>query len=303
MADASPDADDAMPAGPARADPPFDAPDLSGSTAFVTGTTRGIGKRIALTLAEHGCNVVSTGKTAEPGGDLPGTIHTTAEQCEERGVDAHAIQLDVRDEDAVEAAVEEAIDEFGTIDIVINNASAIQLANVADLPAGRFDLLTDVNVRGTYLVSRAFLPHLREQDGGWILTNAPPVTMDRAPGKAAYAWSKLGMSFVTLSLAEELAADGIGCNTFWPVTAVDTRATRYFGLGTEDDWRTPHVLADAVISILARDPAEYTGHSAYDEDLLRAAGASDADLSAYNLTEGDPAPTSAQMFDAEYSRE
>ncbi|WP_435064876.1 SDR family oxidoreductase [Halobaculum sp. EA56] len=292
-----------MPAGPEHADPPFDAPDLSGSTAFVTGTTRGIGKRIALTLAEHGCNVVSTGKTVEPGGDLPGTIHRTAEQCRERGVDAHAIQLDVRDEDAVEAAAEEAIDEFGEVDVVINNASAIQLANVADLPAKRFDLLTDVNVRGTYLVSRAFLPHLREQGGGWILANAPPVTVDRAPGKAAYAWSKLGMSFVTLSLAEELAADGIGCNTFWPVTAVDTRATRYFGLGTEDDWRTPHVLADAVLAILARDPAEYTGHSAYDEDLLRAAGASDADLSAYNVTKGDPAPTSARMFAPEYERE
>ncbi|SHH23153.1 hypothetical protein SAMN05443636_2112 [Halobaculum gomorrense] len=297
------DADDAMPAGPEHADPPFDAPDLSGSTAFVTGTTRGIGKRIALTLAEQGCNIVSTGKTAEPGGELPGTIHTTAAQCEERGVDAHAIQLDVRDAEAVEAAAREAIDEFGEVDIVINNASAIQLATVADLPANRFDLLTDVNVRGTYLVSRAFLPHLREQDGGWILTNAPPVTVDRAPGKAAYAWSKLGMSFVTLSLAEELAGDGIGCNTFWPVTAVDTRATRYFGLGTEDDWRTPHVLADAVLSVLARDPAEYTGHSAYDEDLLRAAGATDADLSAYNLTDGDPAPTSARMFVPEYTRE
>jgi len=110
------------------------------------------------------------------------------------------------------------------------------------------------------------------------------------------------MSFVTLSLAEELAADGIGRNTFWPVTAVDTRATRYFGLGSEDDWRTPHVVADAVLSVLDRDPDEYTGHVAYTEDLLRAAGASDADLSAYNLTEGDPGPTSARLFDPEYVR-
>jgi len=111
-------ADPAMPAGPDRADPPFDAPDLSGSTAFVTGTARGIGKRIALTLAEHGCNVVSTGETVEPGGELPGTIHATAEQCRERGVDAHAIRLDVRDAEAVEAAVAEAIDEFGEVDVV-----------------------------------------------------------------------------------------------------------------------------------------------------------------------------------------
>jgi Dehydrogenases with different specificities (related to short-chain alcohol dehydrogenases) len=183
---------------------------------------------------------------------------------------------------------------------VINNASAIQLANVADLPAKRFDLLNDVNARGNYLVARAFLPHLRERDGAWLLANAPPVTTDRAPGKAPYAWSKLGMSFLTLSLADELAADNVGCNTFWPVTAIDTRATRYFGLGTEDDWRHPRIVADAVLEILARDPAEFTGHALYDEELLRKAGVDE--FEPYNLTDGDPAPTSTQMFDETFSR-
>lgn len=278
----------------------FERPDLSGQTAFVTGTTRGIGKAIALALAEHGCNVVSTGKTVEEGGDLPGTIHQTAEECEERGVDAHAIQLDVRDEAAVESAAEEAIDVFGGVNVVINNASAIQLANVADLPADRFDLLTEVNVRGTHLVSRAFLDHLKAVDPAWILTNAPPVRVDRAPGKAPYAWSKLGMAFHTLSLAGELEGHGVGCNTFWPVTAIDTRATRYFGLGTEDDWRSPDIVADTVLEILSRDPTECNGNAFYDEDLLRAAGVEDFER--YNLTEGDPAPTSAQMFDPEYDR-
>jgi citronellol/citronellal dehydrogenase len=279
----------------------MDTPDLDGSTAFITGTTRGIGKQIALSLADAGCNIVSTGKTVDDSdSDLSGTIHKTAEECEAKGVETLALQLDVRDEAEVEAAAEKAIDEFGEVDIVINNASAIQMANVADLPAKRFDLLNDVNARGTYLVSRAFLPHLREQDGAWLLTNAPPVVTDRSPGKAAYAWSKLGMSFVTLSLAGETAGEGVGCNTFWPVTAIDTRATRYFGMGTEDDWREPQIVADTVLEILSRDPHEFTGNSVYDEEILREAGVESFEN--YNVTEGDPAPTSAQLFDPGYSR-
>ncbi|PHQ37664.1 short chain dehydrogenase [Halorubrum persicum] len=277
-------------------------PDLTGSTAFITGTTRGIGKQLALALADRGCNIVSTGKTTDDDdAELAGSIEQTAREVRDRGVEALALELDLRDEDRVEAAVEEAIDRFGAVDIVINNASAIQLANVADLPADRFDLLTEVNVRGTHLVAHAFAEHLSGLDEAWLLSNSPPVVTDRSPGKAPYAWSKLGMSFITLSLAEELAGDGVGCNTFWPVTTIDTRATRYFGLGTEDDWRTPEVVSDAVLEILARDPAACTGNSFYDEDLLREAGVTD--FSAYNLTEGDPAPMSARLFDPEFERD
>ncbi|SIR57549.1 SDR family oxidoreductase [Natronorubrum thiooxidans] len=280
-------------------------PDLSGQTAFITGTTRGIGKSIALALAEQGCNIVSTGKTSEEDDDyadrdLEGSIEQTAREARECGVEALALKLDVRDEAAVEAAVERAIDEFGTVNIVINNASAIQLATVEDLPPKRFDLLTDVNVRGTYLTSRAFADHLREVDNAWLLTNAPPVGIDRSPGSGPYAWSKLGMTFITLSLASELGGDDVGCNAFWPVTAIDTRATRYFGMGTEDDWRTPEIVSDTVLEILSHDPAEYTGNSVYDEELLREAGVDD--FSKYNLTEGDPEPTSAQLFDPDYRR-
>jgi len=218
-----------------------------------------------------------------------------------KGVDTHAIQLNVRDEDAVEAAIAEAIDEMGEINIVINNASAIQIGDVEGIPADRYDLLNEVNVRGTYLVSRGFIDHLRGvEDDAWILTNAPPVEIDRAPGAAAYPWSKMGMSFVTLSLAQELADDDVGCNTFWPVTAIDTRATRYFEMGTEDDWRTPEIVSDTVLEILNRDPGEFTGNHVYDEEFLREAGVDD--FSEYNLTEGDPEPTSAQLFDPSYSR-
>jgi citronellol/citronellal dehydrogenase len=281
----------------------MEGPDLEGSTAFITGTTRGIGKEIALALAENGCNIVSTGKTVDDSdSDLEGTIHKTAEACREKGVDAHAIQLDVRDPESVGAAAEEAIDEFGEVDIIINNASAIQIANVEQLPANRFDLMTEVNVRGTYLVNRAFLPHLKEIDGGWILSNSPPVNVDRSPGKAAYAWSKMGMSFVTLSLDGELAGHDIGCNTFWPVTAIDTRATRYFGLGTEEDWREPRIVADAVLEILSRDPAECSGNAFYDIELLEEAGVED--FSQYNVVEdSDPDPMSAVMFDPDFETE
>ena len=278
----------------------YQRPDLRGRTAFVTGTTRGIGKEIALALAEAGCNVVSTGKTVDDSDtDLEGTIHETAAACEDRGVDAHAIQLDVRDADAVRAAVDEAIETFGEVDVVINNASAIQQAAIEDLPADRFDLLTEVNVRGTYLVSRAFLPHLREIGGGHILTNAPPIRMDRAPGKAAYAWSKLGMTFATLSLAAEVD-DSIAANAFWPVTLIETRATRYFGLGDEDDWRTPAIAADTVLELLDRDPTTFSGHAVYEEEVLRAAGVED--FGEYNVTAGDPEPKAARMFDREYER-
>ena len=280
-------------------------PDLSGRTAFITGTTRGIGKALALSLAEQGCNIVSTGKTSENddyGDDkgLEGSIERTARECEELGVEALPIRLNVRNEAEVNAAAEEAIDHFGEVGIVINNASAIQLSNVADLPPKRYDLLNEVNVRGTYLTCRAFIDHLTAVEDAWLLANAPPVTVDRAPGEAPYAWSKLGMSFITLSLATELSGKGVGCNAFWPVTAIDTRATRYFGLGTEDDWRTPEIVSDTVLEILSRDPSSFNGNAVYDEDLLREAGVED--FSRYNLTEGDPAPMSAQMFDPEYQR-
>jgi len=283
----------------------LEKPDLSGSTAFITGTTRGIGKQIALDLAEQGCNVVSTGKTSEDDDygeerDLEGSIEQTAREVEQRGAEALPIKLDVRDADTVEAAAQEAIDHFGEVNIVINNASAIQLMTVEDLPPKRFDLMTDVNVRGTYLTARSFIDHLKDVDDAWILTNAPKIKVDRSPGSAPYTWSKLGMSFVTLSLADELGGHDVGCNTFWPVTAIDTRATRHFGLGTEDDWRSPRIVSDTVLEILSRDPAEFTGNAVYDEELLREAGLED--FSEYNLTEGDPAPMSAQMTDPEYSR-
>jgi citronellol/citronellal dehydrogenase len=282
----------------------FENPDLSGQTAFITGTTRGVGKAFALSLAECGCNIVSTGKTSESDDygeekDLEGSIEQTAREVRERGAEAISIQLNVREAEEVEAAVERTVNEFGGIDVCINNAGAIQMATVEEMSADRFDLMTDVNVRGAYVTARQVLPHLKES-GGHILFNSPPNVLQSAPGKAAYSWSKQGMTFVAKSLAEEVSGYSVGVNAVWPVTALDTRATRYFGMGTEDDWRSPEILADAVLELISRDPDDCTGNAFYDEELLREAGVTD--FSPYNLTEGEPAPLSAQIFDPTFER-
>jgi citronellol/citronellal dehydrogenase len=272
--------------------------DLEGGVAFVTGTSRGIGKAIALRLGEAGMKVVSTGKTVEEHDRLPGTIGETAREVEGRGGEAIAIQLDVRDETSVRAAVDETVETFGGVDVVVNNAGAIHFGTVAETPVDRFDLLVDVNVRGTYVTTRAALPHLRE-DGGHVVTMSPPLGMEAAPGKAAYALSKLGMTFLAQSLAAELDGEPVGVNALWPVTAIESEATRHFGMGEPEDWRTPAVVCDALEEILSRDPRAFSGRALYDEEVLRAAGVED--FSEYAVVDGtDPGPFSARLFDPDY---
>ena len=274
---------------------------LDGRVAFITGTSRGIGKALALRLADAGAKVVSTGKSVEPHEKLPGTIVETTEEIRERGGESIYTELDVRDESSVQRAIDETVDEWGQLDIVINNAGAIHLAPFEETPPNRFDLLMDVNARGAYTTTHAALPHLRESDHAHVLTMSPPLGMEAAPGKAAYALSKLGMTFLANSLAEELEGDDVGVNSLWPVAAIETEATRHFDLGRPEDWRTPEVVCDATMEILTRDPAECTGNQFYDEDLLRDAGVED--FSQYAVVEGtDPGPTSAWLFDPEYER-
>ena len=277
-------------------------PNLDGRVAFVTGTTRGVGKQYALSLAEAGCDVVSTGKTVEPREDLPGTIHQTAEEVRERGQESLAIQLNVREEDQIREAIEETVDHFGHLDYVINNAGAIQIAPVEEMPAKRFDLMMEVNARAAYLTAREALSHLRDSGGGHIVMSSPPIETDRSPGMTAYGLSKIGMTYVAQSLAGELEGEDIGVNAIWPVTAIDSQATRHFGMGSEEQWRTPEVLADAVLEILSRDPTTCTGNAFYDEEVLREAGVED--FSDYAVVEGsDPPPLSAMMFDEEFDRD
>jgi len=275
------------------------APDLSGQVAVITGSTRGIGRALALQLAEYGADIVSTGKTVDDSdSDLEGTIHKTADAVREHGSDALAVQLDVRDPDNCQRVVDETLDEFGRLDILINNASAIQMGEIGELPMNRFDLLMEVNVRGTYAMTQAALPALRD-GGGRVITNAPPLEVDRVPGMAPYAFSKMGMAFMTLSLSGE--EEDVAASTLWPVTAIETRATRYFGMGSEEDWRSPQVYTDAASVLLDRDPAEVDGHSFYDEELLASVGVEDFDQ--YALVEGsNPAPSSAEMFGVDFDR-
>lgn len=274
---------------------------LEGKVAFITGASRGIGKAIALRLAKEGAKVVVTGKTAEAHPVLPGTIHETVEEIEAMGGEGLAIQLDVRFDEAIEESFAKTVEAFGSLDILINNAGAIQMAPVEELPPSRFDLLMGVNARAAYSCAYYALPYMKEAGWGHILMASPPIKIDRSPGQTAYALSKLGMTFIAQSLAEEVRDQNIGVNAFWPKTAIESQATRHFEMGTEETWRTPEILCDTVMEIVTSEPSECTGNAFYDEDLLRERGVTD--FSKYSLVPGTtPPPFSAALFDPEYQK-
>lgn len=276
--------------------------DLEDKVAFITGTTRGVGKEIALTLASEGCNIVSTGKTDEPHDVLPGTIYETAEEVEERGSLALPIKLDVTDESSVVDAIEETVDEFGRIDILINNAGAIYLTPFEQTQIKQFDIMMDVNTRGAYLCIYHALPHLKEQDQAHVLNMSPPLTETTHKGAAPapYGISKIGMTYLAKALAQELSDEPIGVNSMWPAVGISTAATERFGV-PEDTLRTADIMAEAVREIVSRDPAACSGNSFYDEEVLRETGVTDfADYAAVEGT--DPDPESAMLFDPSYER-
>lgn len=275
---------------------------LAGQVAFITGSTRGIGRDIAIALAKEGCNIVVTGKTDTPHPDLPGTIYTTAAAVEEAGAEALPLKLDVRYDEQIEAAIDQTIAKWGRLDILINNAGAINMKAALETPPKRFDLLMGVNARAAYACSYYALPHMIERDYGHILMASPPISIDRAPDKAAYALSKLGMTFLAQSLAEEMRDHNIGINAFWPVAAIQTQATIHFNLGAPEMWRSADILSDTVLEIVTRTPSDCTGNAFYDEDVLREAGVTD--FSKYRIVEGtEPPPLSAVMFDPDYQAE
>ncbi|HLA64913.1 MAG TPA: NAD(P)-dependent oxidoreductase [Rhodothermales bacterium] len=258
---------------------------LSGKTLFITGGSRGIGLAIAVRAARDGANVVIAAKTAEPHPRLPGTIHTAAAAVEAAGGQALAIQLDIRDDEAVAAAVAEAAARFGGIDVVVNNASAIFLAGTEHTPMKRFDLMLGVNVRGAFAVTQAAMPHLRASaEAGrnpHILTLAPPVNLDpRWLGPhAAYTLSKYGMTLLALGWAAELADVGVASNALWPRTTVATAAVQNLlgGDAMVRQSRTPEVVADAAHAVFTADARTLTGRCLIDEDVLREAGVTDFD--------------------------
>jgi citronellol/citronellal dehydrogenase len=258
---------------------------LAGKTLFITGASRGIGKAIALRAARDGANIAVAAKTYRKHPVLPGTIHTTVEEIEATGGRGLALRLDVRDEPAIEAAVEEAAAHFGGIDILVNNASAIMLSGTRDLPIKRFDLMFEVNVRGTYLMSRACIPHLESSSNPHVLNLSPPLNLNPAWFKdhVAYTMAKYGMSMCVLGMAEEFRDQGVAFNALWPRTVIDTAAITILGDAVKpENCRTVDIMADAAHAILCQDARHCTGRFFLDEDVLRATGVRDLDRYAVN---------------------
>ena len=262
---------------------------LKGKTIFITGATRGIGREIALRCARDGANIVVTGKTAEPHSRLPGTIHSVAGEVEAAGGAALAMQLDVRDADAVAAAVKKAADTFGGLDCLVNNASAISLAGTLATPAKRFDLMFAVNVRGTFLCSQACIPYLKKASNPHILNLAPPLQMSPRwfRDHVAYTMAKYGMSMCTIGMAEEFREHGIAVNSLWPRTTIATAAIQvHFPEAILKASRKAAVVAHAAYVILNRDSRSATGNFYIDETVLREQGVTDFDH--YAVTPGAP---------------
>ncbi len=262
---------------------------MKNKTVFITGSSRGIGKAIALRLARQGANVIIAAKTITPHPKLEGTIYTAAEEVSATGGKALAIQLDIRDEENVKSAINQAVDHFGGIDILINNASAINLSRTESMPMKRYDLIHDINVRGTYMVSKYCIPHLKKGDNPHILMLSPPLNLDSKwfGRHLAYTMSKYGMSMVMLGLSDELKSYGIAANALWPKTTIATAAVKNILGGDKmiKCSRTPDIMADAAFAILSKSSSECSGNFFIDEDVLTNEGVTDFDQYAVDLNE------------------
>ncbi|MBZ4422670.1 NAD(P)-dependent oxidoreductase [Myxococcus sp. RHSTA-1-4] len=262
--------------------------DLKGKTLFITGASRGIGKAIALRAARDGANIVIAAKTTEPHPKLPGTIYTAAEEIEKAGGKALPCAVDIRDEQQIAAAVAKAVETFGGIDILVNNASAISLTGTLETPMKRFDLMHGINTRGTFACSQACIPYLKKSSNPHILNNSPPLNMEARwfGPHVAYTMAKFGMSMCVLGMAEEFRDEGIAVNAIWPRTVIATAAVQNLLGGDETirGSRSPEVMADAAYAILTKPSRQFTGNFCIDEDVLRAEGVTD--FSKYQMVPG-----------------
>ncbi|MGO1165715.1 MAG: SDR family oxidoreductase [Janibacter sp.] len=262
---------------------------LAGRTILMSGGSRGIGLAIAERAAQDGANVAILAKTDTPHPQLEGTIHTAAAAIEAAGGQALPILGDVRDEESVASAVEQTVTAFGGIDIVVNNASAIDLSPTSELSMKKYDLMQDINARGSFLLAKTALPHLERSSSAHVLTLSPPINLDPrwAGGQLGYTIAKYGMSLVTLGLAEEWRERGIAANSLWPRTAIATAAVQNL-LGGDETMarsRTPQIMADAAHAVLTRDPRECSGRFLIDDEVLAEEGITD--LSPYGGTDGE----------------
>lgn len=262
--------------------------EFENKTVFITGASRGIGKAIGERLAKEGANIVIAAKTAQPHPKLEGTIYTAAEDMVKAGGQALPVVVDIREEELVQAAIDQAVEHFGGIDILINNASAINLSNTEDLPMKRYDLMHSVNARGTFLTTKLCLPFLKKGNNPHVLNLSPPLNMDPKwfGGHVAYTMAKYGMSMCVLGQAEEFKPHGIGVNALWPKTTIDTAAVRNLLGGAElaEKSRTPEIIADAAYFILRRPAKECTGNFFIDEEVMAEEGITDFKKYAVNPT-------------------
>ncbi|MBA4243765.1 MAG: short chain dehydrogenase [Pseudomonas sp.] len=267
---------------------------FSGKTLFITGASRGIGREIALKAAADGANIVIAAKSAEPHPKLAGTIHSVAAEVEAAGGKALALQLDVRDEQAVAAAMAKAAEHFGGIDVLVNNAGAIKLVGVEKLEPKRFDLMYQINTRAVMVCSQAALPYLKQSASGHILNLSPPLNLDAKwfAQHGPYTVTKYGMSMLTLGMSEEFKKYGISVNSLWPKTMIATAAIE-FELGSRDAFkraRTPAIMADAAHAILASQGRSITGRLLIDEDILREQGVTDFEQYRFDPAGGSLVP-------------
>lgn len=262
---------------------------LKNKTVLITGGSRGIGKAIALRLAKEGANIAIAAKTAEPHPKLEGTIYTAAKEIEALGVKVLPLQADIRNEEQIKSVIEETIKAFGGIDILVNNASAINLSPTEQLEAKRFDLMQEINVRGTFLVSKYCIPHLKQSSNPHILNLSPPLNLNPKwfANHVAYTMSKYGMSMIVLGLSQELKKYKIGVNALWPKTTIATAAVQNL-LGGDfliQKSRTPAIVADAAYYILRQPSSECTGNFFIDEEVLAKEGVTDLTNYAVNRQE------------------
>lgn len=262
---------------------------LKDQVAIITGSSRGIGRDIALRLAEEGCHIVVVGKTTEPHPKLPGTIYSVAEEVEQKGVKALPVQCDVRSVEAIQAMVSQTLETFGKVDILINNAGALWWQPLMKTPVSRFDLMVDINARAPFFAAQAVLPNMIAKGHGHIINMSPPIEMHHVPYHIGYTISKYGMTLLTYGLAEEMKSSGIGVYSLWPQTMIESLATINWGLGEPSMWRKASIMSDAVVEIVAADPLLRTGRALLDEEVLREAGVEDFDV--YNCVPGSHPPS------------
>ncbi|MCI4668371.1 MAG: NAD(P)-dependent oxidoreductase [Bacteroidia bacterium] len=254
--------------------------DFKGKTVFITGASRGIGKAIGIKLASEGANIVIAAKTAAPHPKLEGTVFTAAEEMEAAGGKALPLVMDVRQEEMVQAAIQKAVDTFGGLDILVNNASAIQLTPSLQTAMKRFDLMHSVNYRGTFMTSQKAIPFLLKSENPHILNLSPPLNIEKrwfAP-HLPYTYAKFGMSFCTFAMSEEFKKQGLAVNSLWPRTGIATAAIQMLGGDAMmQQCRKPEIMADAAYFILKRNSKEHSGNFYIDDDVLRSEGISDLD--------------------------